>query len=200
MRHGIPKLARLIAASFSREIAKRYADFLPSEQQIRELADVGREVLRAIPPEPGACVLMSAVYAARLQRQGITPAYVVAGSLDVRGQCVFGHGKFFDGRSEFSRSNFDWDGHAWVVFGPYIADISLFRTARSSKSPRVLAEHVSREFTQTAGLLIVKGSDAVLSGLHYTPAYVLTDSQVDALFRGARERYAPGHGQPLTIS
>ena len=134
---------------------------------------------------------MSAVYATRLRLAGLGPAYVVAGTLAVMGQRIFGDGHPIDGKI-FDESNSDWDGHAWVMFGPLIADISLFRTAYSAQSPRLLANHVRHEFGSGRGLLIVRWSDAPKSGLHYSPQYVLAETQVDALARGAQVIFGGG--------
>ena len=48
----------------------------------------------------------------------------------------------FDGKARFSETNMSWDGHAWIVYGDWLADVSLFRTADSDKSSPTLKEHV----------------------------------------------------------
>ena len=182
--------AKLIASCRSRKETQAYKAFAPTEDDVRRLGEIGREVLQHLPPEAGACALMSAVYAARLQSVGLAPAYVAAGSLLVQGQRVFGDGRPFDGAKAFSESNTDWDGHAWVMFGPYVADVSIFRTAYSSHAPRLLAAHMREEFGNGRGLLVVRWSDAPKSGLHYSPQYVLTESQVSGLVRGAAAHFS----------
>ena len=187
---GQVNFAKLIASCRSRKEAQAYKAFVPTKDDVGRLGEIGREVLQHLPPEAGACALMSAVYAARLQSVGLAPAYVAAGSLLVQGQRVFGDGRPFDGAKAFSESNSDWDGHAWVMFGPYVADVSIFRTAYSSQAPRLLAAHVRQEFGNGRGLLVVRWSDAPKSGLHYLSQYVLTESQVSGLVRGASARFS----------
>ena len=182
-------LHKLLRSSRSSEETAAYKTFLPTADQLQQLADVGKDVLKCLPPEAGACALMSAVYADRLRISGL-PAFVVAGTLGVAGQRVFGNGRPIDG-GIFNSSNLDWDGHAWVMFGPYVADISIFRTAYSPRSPRLLTEHVRSEFGEGRGLYIDRWSDAPASGFHYSPQYVLKDSQIDALVRGSRAVFAP---------
>jgi hypothetical protein len=172
---------RLESASYSTEAAKAYSAFVLEESHRQALQEIGVEVLRAFKPVPGACVMMSAMYAARLKAVTGAPVHTVAGSLAVGREPVFGHGKSFDGRTVFSQSHPSWDGHAWVMLGDMIADVSLFRTAYSRKSPPLLAAHVRREFGEGRGLLIVRWGDAPKSGLRYSPQYVLTEVQVGAL-------------------
>lgn len=98
---------------------------------------------------------------------------------------VFGSDDELDGKSRFSKSDPSWDGHAWIALGDYVADVSLFRTARSGKSLPALASHVATEFGPKAGLMICEERDVEKSGLRYEARYVLTQDQVDGLARGA---------------
>jgi hypothetical protein len=180
------RVDRLIAASFTPAAAKAYRDFVPTEEQLDTVAEVGRDILNRLAPRAAACAPMSAVYAMRLQSIANIQCYVVAGSLRVGNTYVFGDGKPFDGRKVLSESNSSWDGHAWVVIGSHLADISLFRTVYAGKAHPLLTEHVRQEFGEGRGLMIVKQSNAPLSGLYYKPLYVPTEEQVAGLFRGAR--------------
>ena len=180
------KVDQLIAASFTTTDAKAWRTFVPTSRQLDIVAKVGRDVLRHLRPIAAACVSMSVVYAAHLRRTAGIPSYVVAGSLRVGNVYVFGDGKAFDGRKVLSRSNSDWDGHAWVMVGNYLADVSIFRTVYSGKAHPVLTEHVRREFGDGHGLLICKHSAAPLSGLYYQPQYVLTEAQADEILLGAK--------------
>jgi hypothetical protein len=176
----------LIAASFGAQAAYAWAKFEPSQDQLQTLASVGREVLTMFPTMPGACAMMSAVYSLRLEKLGAPAAYVFAGSLFVGDTRVFGDDGSIDWKTRFSASNPSWDGHAWIVHGNLLADISVFRTAYSKFSPPLLTAHVQQEFGKGKGLMICKMEDAVKSGLRYEPLHVLTQDEVDALGRGAR--------------
>jgi len=178
------RLEKLITNTHSSEKAEAYKAFAPTADELRAFKKIGREALEIIAPIAGACAMMSAAYVARVEHVLKLPAYVVAGSLKIRDTYVFGDGRAFDGVKAFSESNSSWDGHAWVMLGPYVADISIFRTAYSENAHPLLAAHVRREFGDNAGLMVVRWSDAPLSGLYYAPQYVLSDQQVTNLFRG----------------
>jgi hypothetical protein len=182
------KLEKLIASSHSLEEAEAYSKFVPSDAEMTMLEETGIEVLKNISPEAGACALMSAVYANLLKKRKLHPVYMVAGSLAVGRQYVFGTGHPLNG-DQLSTSNMDWDGHAWIMFGPYIADISIFRTAYSKRSPRLLASHIRKTFGEGRGLMIVRWSDAPKSDLRYSPHHVLTDDQIMGLVSGAYARF-----------
>jgi len=178
-------LKELIADSFGPDAAEAWASFSPTEEQVRALMDVGKEVLVHYPKSAGACALMSAVCTWRMEKLGLPPAYVVAGLLYVGQTRVFGDGSSIDGRNRFSKSDLSWDGHAWIVWGDRLMDISIFRTAYSPGSPPALAAHVAEEFGPRKGLLICKIESTIDRGLRYAPQYVLTQDQVDAIARGA---------------
>jgi hypothetical protein len=184
MRQDID-VKELIVDSFGSDAAEAWAGFSPTEGDLLTLKEIGRELLTMFPTMPAACAMMSAVYALRLEKVEAAPAYVVAGSLFVGETRVFGENGEINGRTRFSQSNLSWDGHAWIVSGDRLADVSIFRTAYSKFAPPALAAHVEREFGMGKGLFICKTEDAVKSGFRYQPQYVLTQDQVDALGRGA---------------
>ena len=178
-------IKELITHSFGADAAEAWSSFSPSAQQVQLLADAGRKVLEIYPSRPGACALMSALYALHLEKLEGPPAYVVAGSLFIGTTRIFGEDSELDGAARFSQSDLSWDGHAWIVSGNRLADVSIFRTAYSPFSPPALATHVLQEFGKNRGLMICKIEDAIKSGLRYEPRYVLTRAQVDGLGAGA---------------
>jgi hypothetical protein len=179
-------VGRLISETYSIDEARRFALFRPDDDQLAQIAHIGSTVMQdCYPPIPAPCAIMSALYAERLAKLGLGPVHVVAGALDVLGVRIFGTSDPTRA-AMLSASNFSWDGHAWIMLGPYVADVSLFRTARSDRSHPVLREHVTREFGSKSGLLIVRESDAQLSGLEYFPEHVLSNEQREALANGAR--------------
>lgn len=184
-------LKSLIAASHGSAAAEAWASFVPSEDQLAAVADAGHELLRNFPQVPGACVMMSTLCACKLEKRGLPPAYVVAGSLYVIGPRfvgdtrVFGEAGKYDGQLKFSVSHPSWDGHAWIVFGDRLVDVSVFRTAYSRFSPPVLASHVKKEFGEGGEMLISPIERTASAGLRYEAEYVLTQDQVDGNARGA---------------
>ncbi len=180
-------LRELITESFGLEAAEQWSRFTVGEGDKRKLVDSARKVLEIFPGrEPGACCLMSAIYLLALEKMEGPPAYVVAGSLYVGDTCVFGEDGELDGKTRFSQSNLSWDGHAWIVCGDCLSDVSLFRTADGAKSPPALKVHVERKFGRGRGLYACKIERAIEDGLRYEPRYVLTQDQVDVLGRGAK--------------
>lgn len=180
-------LRSLITQSFTALAAEAYCNFVPTKSQQDALAAAGRDTLIYFPQTAGGCAMMSALYAAHLQRMTDAPVYVIAGGLVIGQNWVFGDAEpTRDWNSVFAESNPSWDGHCWVMFGKYIADISLFRTAYSQNSPPALSQYVARQFGKGRGLLFCTSADFEKLGLHYKPQYVLTDDQVTALCRGAK--------------
>jgi hypothetical protein len=180
-------VARLISQTHALVAAEAYRSFTPDRAKLNALATAGLEVLRQFPPLRGPCVLMSAMWAARWQLLERTPVYVVAGALLIGSERVFGDENTpFDGRTIFSESNPSWNGHCWLVFGNYLADISIFSTAYSAYTSLVLAQHMVERFGRGHGLLLSTADNADRAGLHYRPQYVLTDDQIAELCVGAR--------------
>lgn len=181
-------LKDLITTSHTVAAAENYRTFIPTDEQLALLKETGVEVLRNFPSVAGACAMMSACYADRLQMNIEAPVYVVAGVLSIGTTCVFGkNADTRDWRVAFNKSNPSWDGHCWVVFGDRLADISIFRTAYSQNSPPLLARHVTERFGKGRGLLISKTTETGRLGFRYKPQYVLTNDQVTALVDGARQ-------------
>jgi hypothetical protein len=180
------KLTKLITASHGEAAAKAYEAFAPSEAEMTILTEVGEEALGIFGRVTHACAPMSAAYTARLQYEMKVPVYMVAGSLKVCDKWIYGTGRPFDGKRFFA-SDPSWDGHAWVMFGPYVTDVSLRQTALSERSHPLLSAHVRQLFGEKPGLLIMKWTEAPHAGFYYAPRYVLTDQEVTNLFLGAQK-------------
>jgi hypothetical protein len=182
------KLATLIATSHGPEAAKDYATFQPNEEQLATLQRVGNEVISIFGPVTHACAPMSAAYTARLEFElkKAVPVFMVAGSLKVKGEWIYGDGKPFDGKAAFGSSNSSWDGHAWVMFGPYVADATVRQTALSGRSHKSLETLVRKTYGEEKGLVVMKWSEAPSHGFYFIPQYVLTDQEVTNVFLGAQ--------------
>jgi hypothetical protein len=183
---GMPEdLRELITASFDAAAADAWSKFTVSEADKLVLHEAALKVLDVFPGRmPGQCALMSALYSLALEKLGSQRGYVVAGSLYIGDKRVFGEDKEFDGKKLFSESNLDWDGHAWVVYGDWLADVSVCRTADAG-SPQILARYIAKELGNGKGLLASRMTAMDASGIRYIPQYVLTQDQVDAVGRGA---------------
>jgi hypothetical protein len=185
------RLDRLIKAAHGLAAATAFKQFQPTDADIQALAEVGKEVLQYVPPEPSACALMAAVYALKVCDRLRSPPYVVAGSLSVGDVMIYGGKAPGDPKVPFTESSSSWDGHAWLAVGHLLADVSIFRTAYSEKAHPLLSSHVKATFGEGRGLLVAPFSELPRHGLYYTPQRVLSETEVSALYRGAQARYSP---------
>lgn len=138
--------------------------------------------MSVFPAVPGACVMMSALYAFRLRALGHAEAQLVGGALSIERRLVFGRR---GAHHSFARTDTDWDGHAWVSLGGLIADASLIRTGRSPKAPPRLRALVDARFGPTQGLYIATAAAAIDDGLGYEPQHVFSNDEIDACCHGA---------------
>ena len=181
----ITQLGKLIAVQHGWAAAKALKSYEMSEADQAALSQCAIDLLKIFPPVPGACALMSAALAVSLERYMTAPIHVVAGTLAVEGVPVFGDRQPFDGSLVFSTSSPDWDGHAWVMVGCYVVDISIFRTAYSVEAPPRLARHIELTFGPRKGLYVDHWKRTRQVGLNYEPHYVLSANEVTSLVGGA---------------
>jgi hypothetical protein len=182
------KLTKLIEASHGAEAVKAYEAFQPNEEQLATLRRVGQEVIKIFASVTHACAPVSAAYTARLEFElkKAVPVFLVAGSLKVEGKWIYGDGRSCDGKATFGSSNPSWDGHAWVMYGPYVADLSVRQTVLSGRSHKSLEALVRKIYGDQEGLLIMKWAEAPSHGFYFAPQYVLTDQEVTNVFLGAQ--------------
>jgi hypothetical protein len=129
--------------------------------------------------------MMNALYFAELRKRTAAPTYMVMGKLLVRGKEVFGPSEV-PTAALFDQTSLSWPGHAWIVSGSYMADASIFRTARSEVGPPLLRNYVAETFGIGGGLLM-QGWGTYDPDLVYVPQYVPTSAEVERLYRGAAE-------------
>jgi hypothetical protein len=180
-------LRALITASFGGEAADAWSKFTVGKADKLVLRDAALKVLNIFPGrKPGACALMSALYSLALEKLGTQSGYVVAGSLYIGEKRIFGDDGEFNGKPAFSESNLDWNGHAWIVYGDWLADVSICRTADAG-SPQILSQYIGKELGKgkSGGLLACRMAAMDAEGIRYVPQYVLSQDQVDAVGRGA---------------
>lgn len=184
------KLASLIADNHGWPKAKtfksEFKSYFLNDDDKAIFNNVGLEVLDSFPNLPGACAPMSAYLAVCLEKILERDVYVVTGTLTVNNIPVFGDFSGFDGHLLFSNDNFDWNGHAWVMVGQYVADLSIFRTAYSKVSPPRLQNHILSHYGVGRGMQVDRWHQLSKSGLGYHPQYVLDYNQTTALLRYAQ--------------
>jgi hypothetical protein len=179
------ELGVLVAATHGWDEARRFKKYRPSQSDKSVLASRARQILDIFPDMASACAMMSAAFAAHLERGMAAPVHLVAGALYADGERVFGTDTEVDGAYLFSRSASDWDGHVWVMIGGYVADISLLRTAYSRLAPPALSSLVAATFGPGKGMYFDDWRKTRRLGLRYEPSYVLPAEQVDGLLAGA---------------
>jgi hypothetical protein len=183
--HDLVQLGSLVATTQGWPAAKAFKAYVASDEDKAAIANKARELLGIFPAIPGASALMSAAFAAHLERDHALPIQVVAGTLSVDGKPVFGNGQPFDGPAIFGGNHLDWDGHVWVMVGSHVADISIFRTAYSASCPPRLGRHIVHTFGGGKGLYFDAWRNTRRLGLGYHPQYVLSEAEVTGLVAGA---------------
>lgn len=177
-------LGQLVAHHHGWPAAKAFKSYQMDDADRAKLTAAALEVLRVFPKMPGACALMSAALAVRLEQDLSAPIHLVAGTLSVENEPVFGGGNAIPAGA-FASRDLDWDGHVWVMIGPYVADVSIFRTAYSAYGPPRLSKHIDLVFGPNKGLYVDQWKRTRQMGLGYEPRYVLSEGEVTALMRGA---------------
>jgi len=71
------------------------------------------------------------------------------------------------------------------MVGPYVVDISIFRTAYSKQGPAKLSKHIDLAFGPNKGLYVDRWKRTSQLGLSYEPLYVLSADEVTRLMGGA---------------
>lgn len=185
MIKDLAQLGKSIAAQHGWAAAKAFKSYEMNEADGAIVSQCAIDVLNIFPPMPGAGALMSAALAVGLESRMNAPVHVVAGTLAVEGVSVFGDRQPFDGAQIFSTANPDWDGHVWIMIGPYVVDISIFRTAYSRQGPARLSRHIDLTFGPGKGLYVDLWKRTQHRGLSYEPQYVLSVDEVTRLMGGA---------------
>ena len=181
----ITQLGKRIAAQHGWAAAKAFKAYAMTDADRAVLSQCALDLLAIFPPVAGSSALISAALAVSLERRMTAPIHVVAGTLSVEGVPVFGDGQPFDDAHIFSPSAPDWDGHVWIMIGPHIVDLAIFRTAYSAQGPARLARHVDLTFGPGKGLYVDHWKKNPRMGLHYEPQYVLSADEVTRLMGDA---------------
>lgn len=129
---------------------------------------------------------MSAGFAALISDRTDIPALTVAGSIRVGGHPFYMPSRKADWPAVFDRSTADFEGHAWVLAGDHVVDLSIFRTARSGVAPPHLDELLQTLFGSAQGAFLASMKTMRSEGMDYEPVYVLTTEQERAMAIGAQ--------------
>lgn len=174
------QLGQLIASQHGWAAAKAAKFYELSEADQLAVSNCAINLLKKFPSGEGSGVLISAALAVSLEHHLQAPINVVAGTLTVEGAPVPGDRRPFDGFL-FGMSHPNWEGYAWVMIGPYVVDISIFRIAYSPEGPARVAKHVDLTFGPQKALYVDHWKRTRKMGLSYEPHYVLSAEEVTSL-------------------
>ncbi|WP_395334395.1 hypothetical protein WBP06_23270 [Novosphingobium sp. BL-8H] len=177
----LAQLGKHIAAQHGWPAAKAFKSYEMTDADRATLSKCAVDLLTVFPPVPDSSAMMSAALAVHLESRLNAPVQVVAGTLSVEGVPVFGDRQLFDGAAVFGEPEQAWNGHVWVMVGPYIVDISIFRIAYSAEGPARLSRHVDLVFGPGKGLYVDLWKRTAQQGLTYEPQYVLGAEEVTNL-------------------
>lgn len=156
----IVHLGKRIAAGHGWPAAKAFKAYAMNDGDRAAISRCAIDLLGLLPAGADAAQ-MSAAFAVTLERSLSAPIHVMAGPLVVDGTTVS-------------------DDHTWVMVGPYIVDIALFRLAASAQAPAVLARHIDVTFGRGKALYVDHWHKTRLVGLRYGPLRVLGSDEVTA--------------------
>ncbi len=177
----LAQLGKLVAARHGWPAAKAFKAYELGTADRATLARCATDLLKVFPQGPDSGAPMTAAFAVQLAPLLAAPVHVVAGTLSVEGEPVIGDRAAFDGPAIFGATPPDWHGHLWVMVGPYVADIAIFRSAYSRWGPEKLVRHVDLAFGPGKGLYVDGWQRTRQQGLGYEPHYVLSEDEVNRL-------------------
>lgn len=166
----ILQLGKRVAASHGWNAAKAFKAYRMSDADRAAISRAAVDLLAIFPavsePPSRLGAMMNAALAVSLERAITGPVHVVRGAFGADGYIVA-------------------DDYHWLMVGPYIVDIALFRLAYSADAPAFLAKHVDLAFGPNKALYVDHWSMTRRVGLRYVPDHVLTEAEVTALMGDA---------------
>lgn len=157
---ALARMGRLVAEAHGWDLARAFKTYEPSAADQAVIAGCAQDMLRALGGKPLSAPALSAAFAVHLGRKLDAPIVVTQGTLAVTGETVPGD-------------------HAWVMIGPWIADMALFTRAYAADAPPTLAAHVLRAFGPGKGLFCEAWRRTPRMGLGYDPRRVLDDASLE---------------------
>ncbi|MBB4818263.1 hypothetical protein HNP29_001639 [Pseudomonas alcaligenes] len=172
-----------------------FEDYL--KQQITNpdvVTDAAQGTLFSIPPMPGHCVMISAGFVAALRASGVC-AVVILGDLLINGRYVFRcYNNLPSPTQDDEIVNASWDGHAWVMIGDCLCDLSIFRTAYGLSQPNHLSSYILEHFGTGKGAFMCYPYQ-MPAGMEFVPKFALTDDQIYGLLEGLSHQARAQHQQ-----
>lgn len=179
------QLGQRVAATHGWAAARAFKAYVWNERDRAEIAACASDILKLFPATAGQEASLSATLAFQLQRRLQAPVHLVAGTLSVEGVAVRTDRISSDGTSPFAAGAPAWRGHLWIMVGPHIVDVAIFRLANAPDCPPILARHVHSWFGSDKGLYADQWRHARRIGLDYDPLHVLSEEDVNHLLNAA---------------
>ena len=174
-------LHHIIRRDLGTELFEEFNSYLIQDAEL--IIEIAKAILESIPATFGSCVMVSAGFTAALRSQGI-PSVVILGDLIIEGKYAFKcSGNLPRPRYEAEIINKKWDGHAWVVIGELIFDLSVFRSAYALQHPSHLKTYVLKHFGSGKGA-IMSTAENLPSGIKFVPHHALDDEQIFCILEG----------------
>lgn len=174
-------LRDIIIRDLGQEAYEEYAN-----QQITNpdvITETAKSTLFSIPPMPGHCVMISAGFVAALRASGVT-AVVILGDLLINGRHAFRcYNNLPSPTHDDELVNASWDGHAWVMIGDCLCDLSIFRTAYGLQQPNHLSAYILEYFGTGKGAFMSYPHQMPI-GMEFVPRFALNDHQIYGLLEG----------------
>lgn len=160
-----------------------YADYVSYQaNDLKLIAETATRTLASIPRAAGHCVMIIAGFVAALRASDV-PAVVILGDLLIDGKHVF---RCYDNLPRPTHDEIidtTWDGHAWVMIGESICDLSIFRTAYELAQPNRLSDYILKYFGAGKGAFMCYPNQ-LPPGMEFVPKFALTDDQIYGLLEG----------------
>jgi hypothetical protein len=182
----VNQVSELLTVRCAPDVAANFCKYTPTAGDLSKAWRAARQTIASSPDRANSCVPMTADFLAQLQELSSNPIIVVAGAVQALDEVfVFGSEKPMDCEHLFELSDPDWDGHVWLMLGPYIADVSIIRTIRLDARRPMLRELVRRRFGPNEDALIMRWDEVKQRGLTYIPQCVLSEAQTKHLIETA---------------
>jgi hypothetical protein len=176
--NALANLGKLVAGVHGWPAAKAFKAYQPSDRDKAMIAAKAADVLKLFPPADDAATAISAAFAVHLERDLVAPVQLVEGTF-----ALIGGASLHPIR------------HSWVMIGPYVADIAIFRMAYSRAAPVELTRHVYKQFGADRGLLFAAWRETRRFRVDYRPSRVLAGDEIDGLLVRARDLIEPATAQ-----
>lgn len=178
---NLASLGKLVAVHHGWAAAKAFKSYALDDGDRAKISHAALEILKLFPACPDSGAMLTAALAVRLGQRLDAPVQMAAGSLLLDKQAVLSSAQGTEMKAFPADDGADYAGHVWLMVGPHVVDVSLFRLAYSAEGPAALSRHVDLVFGPNKGLYVDEWARTRRLGLQYEPQYVLSEDEVTRL-------------------